>query len=51
MTEFIATCGHYDVVGYISAGPCLKCVKKIHRETMTGRRTTLDKINQRKEIT
>lgn len=45
--DFIATCGHYDVIGYINSGPCMKCVKKIHREAMVGHTNTLDKIRER----
>lgn len=49
-TDGVATCGHDDWIGYISDAPCLKCVRKIHREAVQGRTTTLDKINQRKVV-
>lgn len=47
MTDFVATCGHYDVIGYINDAPCMKCVKKIHKEATLGRRDTLNKIESR----
>jgi len=42
-----ATCGHYDFIGYINSGPCMKCVRKIHKETIQGITTTVDKIRAR----
>jgi hypothetical protein len=32
--NMIAKCGHYDIMGYFTHTPCIKCVREAHKKVV-----------------